>query len=155
MFTMRGGRGDRCWLCASRRLPESAHGLGFAQVVGAQLENSLGTLLRPELLAPLDAFVDHLDHRLYGAGHDRQTLATVVVISHFIGVVLQVAKRLEDQFPRVAVGALRRRRSQCRGTFFQLGQDRRHLTRPNGLNPSLVDLRPLGWGRPANAAENT
>ena len=49
---------------------------------------------------------DHLYHRFHGAGHDRQTLATVVVIAHSLGVVLQIAPRLENQFPRIAVDAL-------------------------------------------------
>src|SRR5208337_1784635 len=130
------------------RIPELAHGLSLAQVVRSQLEDRFRAWLRPELLAPLYAFVHHLDHRLHGAGHDWQTLATVVVISHSVGVVLQVAQRLEDSLPRVAVGALGWRCTQDCGTFFQLSQDRRHLTRPDGLNPSLVNLRPLGHGTP-------
>src|SRR6516165_4286255 len=93
------GRGLACQ-------PEAAHGLGLAEVVGAQLEDRLCAWLRPELLAPFDAFVDHLDYRFHGAGHDRQSLATVVVIAHSLGVVLQVAQRLENQFPRIAVDAL-------------------------------------------------
>src|SRR5208283_2661931 len=74
--------------------PKGGEGFGLAQVVGCQLEERLGATFGPELLASFDATVDLFDRRFDMTAGNRQSLATVLVVSHARLLVLQVAQRV-------------------------------------------------------------
>src|SRR3972149_6503781 len=61
---------------AGAAFPEVAERVGFAEVVGGQLQQRLGALV-PELFAPFDAAVDLLNCRFDVTGGDRQAFLPI------------------------------------------------------------------------------
>jgi hypothetical protein len=108
--------------------PESIKRSLFAEDVGTQLQNGLGSFLGPEFLGPFDALIDLFHERLHVAAGDRQSLSPVFIVTHLVLVVLQVGPGFGYQTPRtrLAIGGFGR--TELGLTLGQFGNDLGHLT---------------------------
>src|SRR5436190_11616246 len=89
--------------------PKATDVVGFAEMVGNQLKERLGTLV-PEFLCSFDTSVDLLDGRFDVATGDGQACSTILGVLHPRALILDVPQRFGDDPPgaRFRVAFLRR-----------------------------------------------
>src|SRR3989304_1957736 len=132
---------------AGAAFPEVAERVGFAEVVGGQLQQRLGALV-PELFAPFDAAVDLLNCRFDVTGGDRQALLPIGGVLHSRRLVREIPQRVGDDPPRRRVRLILRRRAQFVRSRRQRREQRLDVSFPQVLCPQAI-LGPPRGGRAA------
>lgn len=118
-------------------LPELFTRLGWAEVVGDQLEQGLGSLV-PEFFGAFHAAVDGLDRPLDVAAGDGQAPAAVLGIIHARALVAELAHRIGDALLGRGLGVAFGRQSEFSLSCAQLFPNAVDGAAPQPLRPWAI-----------------